>query len=59
MIFKHIRNLKDEDKKIGITFSAFDMLHAGHIAMLAKAINSDANRVVQTCNIGGGRTEVS
>jgi glycerol-3-phosphate cytidylyltransferase len=39
MIFNHIRRLKDEGKKIGITFSTFDMLHAGHIAMLAEAKN--------------------
>ena len=39
MIFNHIRKLKDEGKKIGITFSTFDMLHAGHIAMLAEAKN--------------------
>lgn len=39
MIFNHVRKLKDEGKKIGITFSAFDMLHAGHIAMLAEAKN--------------------
>ena len=39
MIFNHIRKLKDDGKKIGITFSTFDMLHAGHIAMLAEAKN--------------------
>ena len=39
MIFNHIRKLKDEGKKIGITFSTFDMLHAGHIAMLSEAKN--------------------
>ena len=39
MIFNHIRKLKDEGKRIGITFSTFDMLHAGHIAMLAEAKN--------------------
>ena len=39
MIFNHIRRLKDEGKKIGITFSTFDLLHAGHIAMLAEAKN--------------------
>jgi glycerol-3-phosphate cytidylyltransferase len=39
MIFNHIRKLKDDSKKIGITFSTFDMLHAGHIAMLAEAKN--------------------
>ena len=39
MIFNHVRKLKDDGKKIGITFSTFDMLHAGHIAMLAEAKN--------------------
>ena len=39
MIFNHIRKLKEDGKKIGITFSTFDMLHAGHIAMLAEAKN--------------------
>jgi glycerol-3-phosphate cytidylyltransferase len=39
MIFNHIRKLKEDGKKIGITFSTFDMLHAGHIAMLAEARN--------------------
>jgi glycerol-3-phosphate cytidylyltransferase len=39
MIFNKVRQLKEEGKKIGITFSQFDMLHAGHIAMLAEAKN--------------------
>jgi glycerol-3-phosphate cytidylyltransferase len=39
MIFNRIKELKAEGKKIGITFSTFDMLHAGHIAMLAEAKN--------------------
>ena len=39
MIFNHIKDLKAEGKKIGITFSQFDLLHAGHIAMLAEAKN--------------------
>ena len=39
MIFNHIKELKAEGKRIGITFSQFDMLHAGHIAMLAEAKN--------------------
>jgi len=39
MIFNHIKQLKSEGKKIGIVFSSFDMLHAGHIAMLAEAKN--------------------
>lgn len=39
MIFNKIRQLKEQGKKIGITFSTFDLLHAGHIAMLAEAKN--------------------
>jgi len=39
MIFNHIKELKVQGKKIGITFSTFDMLHAGHIAMLSEAKN--------------------
>ena len=39
MIFNHIKQLKAEGKRIGITFSTFDMLHAGHIAMLSEARN--------------------
>lgn len=39
MIFNHIKLLKADGKKIGITFSTFDMLHAGHIAMLSEAKN--------------------
>ena len=39
MIFNKIRELKEQGKKIGITFSQFDLLHAGHIAMLAEAKN--------------------
>ena len=39
MIFNHIKQLHAEGKKIGITFSTFDMLHAGHIAMLSEAKN--------------------
>lgn len=39
MIFNKIRELKAEGKKIGITFSTFDMLHAGHVAMLSEAKN--------------------
>ena len=39
MIFNRIKDLKDQGKKIGITFSQFDLLHAGHIAMLAEAKN--------------------
>ena len=39
MIFNHIKKLKQDGKKIGITFSTFDLLHAGHIAMLSEAKN--------------------
>ena len=39
MIFNRIKELKAQGKRIGITFSQFDMLHAGHIAMLAEAKN--------------------
>ena len=39
MIFNHIKRLKQEGKKIGITFSTFDLLHAGHVAMLSEAKN--------------------
>ena len=39
MIFNHIKELKAKGYTIGITFSTFDMLHAGHIAMLSEAKN--------------------
>jgi glycerol-3-phosphate cytidylyltransferase len=39
MIFNNIKQLKAQGLKIGITFSTFDMLHAGHIAMLSEAKN--------------------
>jgi glycerol-3-phosphate cytidylyltransferase len=39
VIFNHVKDLKAQGKRIGITFSTFDMLHAGHIAMLAEARN--------------------
>ena len=39
MIFNHVKELKSQGKRIGITFSTFDLLHAGHIAMLAEARN--------------------
>lgn len=39
MIFNHIKQLKKEGKRIGITFSTFDLLHAGHIAMLSESKN--------------------
>lgn len=39
MIFNKIRELKDKGLTIGITFSTFDLFHAGHVAMLAEAKN--------------------
>jgi glycerol-3-phosphate cytidylyltransferase len=39
MIFNHVKELKDKGLKIGITFSTFDLMHSGHIAMLAEAKN--------------------
>ena len=39
MIFNKIKELKAQGLKIGISFSTFDMLHAGHIAMLSEAKN--------------------
>jgi glycerol-3-phosphate cytidylyltransferase len=39
MIFNKVKELKAQGLKIGITFSTFDMLHAGHIAMLSEAKN--------------------
>jgi len=39
MIFNKIKLLKDKGLRIGITFSQFDLLHAGHVAMLSEAKN--------------------
>jgi glycerol-3-phosphate cytidylyltransferase len=39
MIFDKIKDLKKQGYKIGFTASQFDLLHAGHIAMLAEAKN--------------------
>jgi glycerol-3-phosphate cytidylyltransferase len=39
MIFNKIKQLKADGKRIGIVFSTFDLLHAGHIAMLAEVKN--------------------
>ena len=39
MIFNKVKDLKAKGLKIGITFSTFDLLHAGHIAMLAEVKN--------------------
>jgi glycerol-3-phosphate cytidylyltransferase len=38
-IFNEVKKLKADGKKIGIVFSAFDMLHAGHVAMLSESKN--------------------
>jgi glycerol-3-phosphate cytidylyltransferase len=39
MIFNKIKELKENGLVVGITFSQFDLLHAGHIAMLSEAKN--------------------
>ena len=39
MIFNKVKELKANGLTIGITFSTFDLLHAGHIAMLAESKN--------------------
>lgn len=39
MIFNKIKELKAKGTRIGIVFSSFDLLHAGHIAMLAESKN--------------------
>ena len=39
MIFNKVKQLKQDGLKIGITFSTFDLLHAGHVAMLSEAKN--------------------
>lgn len=39
MIFNRAKELKAQGLIIGITFSQFDLLHSGHIAMLAEAKN--------------------
>ena len=39
MIFNKIKQLKQDGLKVGIVFSAFDLFHAGHVAMLAEAKN--------------------
>lgn len=39
MIFNKIKELKQQGLRVGIVFSAFDLFHAGHIAMLAEAKN--------------------
>ena len=39
MIFNKVHELKAQGLRIGFTASQFDMLHAGHIAMLSEARN--------------------
>lgn len=39
MIFNKIKKLREDGLKVGITFSTFDLFHAGHVAMLAEAKN--------------------
>ena len=39
MILHRLNEIKAQGKKIGITFSTFDLLHAGHVVMLAEAKN--------------------
>jgi len=39
MIFNKVQELKAQGLRIGFTASQFDMLHAGHVAMLSEARN--------------------
>jgi glycerol-3-phosphate cytidylyltransferase len=39
MIFNKIKELKEQGLRIGITFSTFDLCHAGHVAMLSECKN--------------------
>ena len=39
MIFDKVKHLKEKGLRIGITFSTFDLLHAGHVAMLSECKN--------------------
>ena len=39
MIFNKVQDLKAQGLRIGFTASQFDMLHAGHVAMLSEAKN--------------------
>jgi len=39
MIFNRIKKLKQKNLKIGFVASSFDLLHAGHVAMLSEAKN--------------------
>lgn len=40
MVLNRVKELKSQGFKIGITFSQFDLLHAGHVAMLSEAKNN-------------------
>lgn len=40
MIFNKVRELNQQGLRIGFTASQFDLLHAGHIAMLSEAKNN-------------------
>lgn len=44
-MFPHIEQLKKEGKIIGFTASTFDLIHAGHCEMLAKA-KADCNFLI-------------
>lgn len=37
MILNHLKELKEQGLTVGIVFSQFDIIHAGHIVMLAEA----------------------
>jgi glycerol-3-phosphate cytidylyltransferase len=39
MIFNKIKELKEKQLVVGVVFSSFDLLHAGHVAMLSEAKN--------------------
>jgi len=39
MVLNEMKKLKKQGKIIGITFSTWDLFHAGHVAMLAEAKN--------------------
>lgn len=39
MIFNKIKELKQQGLRVGIVFSAFDLFHSGHVAMLVEAKN--------------------
>ena len=39
MIFNKVKELKEQGLTVGLTCSQFDLLHAGHVAMLSEAKN--------------------